>query len=331
MFLLTGFLYFQSTGQEFEIIYHELRAVQVVMKESCPSDWSIRKEGSSSVVLGNWSNENGKITFTPLVPLSFDVTYELICGTQIRNTFSVKNTNRAPPKIMGVYPESDTLPENLLKFYIEFSRPMAGGKSYRWIKLFSTVEEENAFLELENELWNEDNTILTVWLDPGRIKRDLAPNQDLGNPLKQGSTYTLRISEDWQDTFGNGLDKGFSASFFVGPRDEEIIDPSRWTVSLPEDPGDPVVVYFHEKLDHELLKSAFFLERNDQFISTKFSIRDDKVLEVFSESKWEGGQYTLRIDPVLEDLSGNNLSRPFDHDLLNPVKPSISYLRFEIQ
>ena len=36
---------------------------------------------------------------------------------------------------------------------------------------------KSIFLELENELWNPEHTQLTLWLDPGRIKRDLIPNQ----------------------------------------------------------------------------------------------------------------------------------------------------------
>ena len=40
------------------------------------------------------------------------------------------------------------------------------------------------FLDLQPELWNAEGTVLTLWLDPGRIKRDLIPNKELGIPLK---------------------------------------------------------------------------------------------------------------------------------------------------
>ena len=43
------------------------------------------------------------------------------------------------------------------------------------------------FLDLQPELWNKERTILTLWLDPGRIKRDLQPNKKLGLPLELGA------------------------------------------------------------------------------------------------------------------------------------------------
>ena len=77
------------------------------------------------------------------------------------------------------------MPENLLKIYLRFSHPMREGQSDKYISLIKNGKDTlpDVFLNLQPELWNEDRTVLTVWLDPGRIKRDLQPNLKLGNPL----------------------------------------------------------------------------------------------------------------------------------------------------
>jgi hypothetical protein len=48
-------------------------------------------------------------------------------------------------------------------------------------------------------LWNKEATALTHWLDPGRIKRDLQPNQRLGNPLVFGEHCTLVVDRRWKN------------------------------------------------------------------------------------------------------------------------------------
>ena len=65
--------------------------------------------------------------------------------------------------------------------------------SLEYIKVINlnTQKEEDIFLTLETELWNADHTELTLWLDPGRIKKDLIPNQKLGIPIKNGNSYEL--------------------------------------------------------------------------------------------------------------------------------------------
>ena len=60
-----------------------------------------------------------------------------------------------------------------------FSQPMQEGVSAEHICLVKGEKDtlKNVFLDLQPELWNHDRTMLTLWLDPGRIKRDLQPNR----------------------------------------------------------------------------------------------------------------------------------------------------------
>ena len=72
----------------------------------------------------------------------------------------------------GVYPSSDVLPENLLRFYVHFSAPMQRGGVQGHIFLLDAEGQEvkGAFLNLATELWDSAMQRLTILLHPGRIK-----------------------------------------------------------------------------------------------------------------------------------------------------------------
>ncbi|MEM8934847.1 MAG: hypothetical protein AAGC77_00385, partial [Pseudomonadota bacterium] len=87
--------------------------------------------------------------------------------------------------VVGVYPSGDILPENVLRFYIHFTKPMKPHVAFNYIKLLdgSGSADDAAFMKFKQELWNEDRTRLTVLMDPGRIKREVETNVRLGPAL----------------------------------------------------------------------------------------------------------------------------------------------------
>src|SRR5262249_53983657 len=98
--------------------------------------------------------------------------------------------------VSHVYPSASMLPENLLKFYLHFSAPMSGGHVYDYIHLRDEngKDVELPFLELDEELWNPAMTRLTLFIDPGRIKRGVRPLEEIGPALQEGKHYTLVIN-----------------------------------------------------------------------------------------------------------------------------------------
>ncbi len=52
-------------------------------------------------------------------------------------------------------------------------------------------------MRFKQELWNEDLARLTVLIDPGRIKRNVATNVELGFALLAGRNYTLSVGAGW--------------------------------------------------------------------------------------------------------------------------------------
>src|SRR6185503_7621886 len=143
-------------------------------------------------------------------------------------------TSRADPvvRVAAIYPSPDTLPENLLKFYIHFSGPMSRGDAYSHVRLLDDTGQPVAapFLELGEELWNPDMTRFTLFFDPGRIKHGLVSRQELGPALTAGKIYTLVIDAAWQDEQHRPLVASAKKTFRTAPADTRQPDPVRWQI-----------------------------------------------------------------------------------------------------
>lgn len=284
-------------------------------------------EGDQPAIFGEYSFSDGAVIFKPLIPFTRGFTYQAIMSGRdsVRFTIPFGDQNDRPA-ILVVYPTQDTVPDNLLKVYLKFSRPMRGGKSLQYITLLKDGRDTipDVFLDLQPELWNFDGTLLTLWLDPGRIKRDLQPNRRLGVPLEDASSYQLLISDDWMDTQGAKLKQGYRREFYVVHRDSLSPDPLQWTINAPEAGSrNPLRVSFHESLDGILALEAIRVTTADGSPVTGAIVLQDEesVYQFTPEGLWSRGAYVLECEARLEDLAGNNLNRPFDRDLTSKVTP----------
>jgi len=222
--------------------------------------------------------------------------------------------------LVAVYPSADTVPENLLKIYLRFSAPMREGEALKHIALLDSHNDTvpGVFLDLQPELWNKERTVLTVWLDPGRIKRDLIPNQQMGNPLRQGKQYTLAVSGKWKDVQGLPLQKAYSKNFFVGGRDSQSPQPGTWVLSLPAaETKESLKGDSNEPLDYFLLlETVSIVDEKENKVTGDIKVHENETgFEFLPAQPWKPGRYKLRIASYLEDLAGNNLQRLFDREI----------------
>ncbi|MBD2702972.1 hypothetical protein IC229_20160 [Spirosoma sp. BT702] len=282
---------------------------------------SVRRQGVETAIAGQFQRSDEGMLFEPLVPFTRGLVYELWLRNKRLSEIEIPAlADSDRPFLKGIYPSADTLPENLLKVYLQFSRPMREGQSLRYVTLLKNGTDtlSGTFLDLQPELWDADRTMLTLWLDPGRIKRNLHPNQQLGAPLQAGTTYRLVVSGEWPDAQGATLGKTLSKTFVTDARDGVSPDPMQWSMNHPP-PGtsQPLVITFPEPLDYSLLLETFRIRREDStLVSGTWRTSFDEEKIVFSSAKpWLAGNYTLRIESRLEDLAGNNLNRPFDRDI----------------
>src|SRR5476651_1203354 len=187
-------------------------------------------------ILGSFVTDWHGVDFEPLIPLSPGLSYDvLLSGKRIARKKVPVNTGEAP-KLTAIYPETDTVPENLLKFYFQFSHPMRTGLVLDHICLLDKNKDtmQRVFLNLQPELWDKTGTVLTLWLDPGRIKRSLVLNKELGNPLKTNESYTLVVSQNWKDNRGLSLAQSYTKHFTVGERDGVMPDINKWQINTPK-------------------------------------------------------------------------------------------------
>ena len=198
---------------------------------------SLLRDGDQPAMLGDFLMQDDAIVFKPLIPFTRGLTYEVsLDGISIAKMEIPQSDPKESPALTGIFPTQDTLPHNVLKFYLQFSRPMREGSSLQHIAVLKNGRDTvpGVFLDLQPELWNSDHTLLTVWLDPGRIKRDLQPNQKMGEPLEMDEHYQLVIDDDWQDTQGNFLKQRYDKEFFITSRDSLSPNPEAWIIKTPE-------------------------------------------------------------------------------------------------
>jgi hypothetical protein len=297
---------------------------------------------------GAYRVEGNVLRFEPQFPLEPEVTYRALFRPQkLGATNSLLSATRriaAPARnsstiITAIYPSAATLPENLLKFYVHFSAPMSGGHVYDYIQLIDMANSkpvELPFLEIDEELWSRDMTRLTLFLDPGRIKRGVRPLEEIGPSFQAGKTYTLVISTNWQDATGAPLKAGFQKKFSVTPPDRTTPDPKLWKISAPATRTAPLEVQFEKPLDHAIIEHRLaVLDSDGKTVAGKIEIADEERHWRFApQNPWKAGTYQLRVPTLIEDIAGNNIGKPFDLDLLEERQPTGSEyvkLTFEVK
>ncbi|HTE27813.1 hypothetical protein [Flavitalea sp.] len=275
-----------------------------------------------TAVLGDYLLVSDHVLFTPAFPFTAGKEYEVVYKQKLLKQFSIPFPDSADaPRLLGLYPSTDTLPENILKLYLNFSAPMREGESLKHISLVNNKGDtlHDTFLDLQPELWNPERNVLTVWFDPGRIKRDLIPNLRLGNPLKSGEVYTLLVSSDWKDARGLPLKEEYRRNFIINIRDSISPDPNKWKIDLPvAGTKEPLKIEFPEPLDYFLLKEVITVtDQLGRVVPGLIRITaKEHGIDFYPQTKWTEGEYHLRVGSHLEDLAGNNINRLFEKDFI---------------
>jgi hypothetical protein len=331
-FLLIGCQLSRNERKDVITIYRDSKATEIEIAKDLFKDLpeddilkhlSIHLKGSGVSVLGEISINKDRVVFTPVIPFTPGLTYEVKLKTDLITSVTIPGAELSiPTEFISFYPSGDTVPENLLKIYLEFSKPMQEGHALENLLVIRNGKDtiHDVFLDLQPELWNEDRTLLTLWLDPGRIKRDLQPNKRMGKPLEERSEYRLVVNKDWQDANGIKLGRSYEKNYVVGPRDGTSPDPASWKIQSPRsDTTSALRIDLREYLDHVLLENAIrILDPSGHMIDGILLVYNHGSSLYFNQVRpWKAGSYTIEIEARLEDLAGNNLNRLFDRDITN--------------
>jgi hypothetical protein len=285
-------------------------------------------------IAGRYAVDGRVVRFEPRFPFEPGVRYVARVRTvglpepgerEVTSEFTPPAAERGEPAaVVRVDPEGDRLPENLLKFYLHFSKPMGRGKAYQHVRLLDDGGRplRRPFLEIGEELWDPSGTRLTLLLDPGRIKRGLRPREEEGPVLEPGKTYTLVVDARWPDASGYPLRETFRKVFRAGPADETQPDPKTWKINAPAAGStDRLALDFPEPLDRALLDRCIGVHGPDgRAVAGDAAVSAEGSRWEFEPARaWPAGTFQLVIDTELEDLAGNSIARPFEVDVLGPV------------
>ena len=231
----------------------------------------------------------------------------------------------AATRVSAIYPSSSTWPDNILRFYLHFSAPMSGTSAIGHVRLVDDkgVEVKDALLEVDVDLWDSGYTRRTVFFDPGRVKRGIRPNVELGRALITGRQYAIVVGTSWRDAKGQPLAQEFRHEFIAGPAVEAPVEPSAWSITAPgQGTRDPLTVKFPWALDEGLLQRAVGVaDAGGKPLDGTTAVGPDQTTWTFTPAlPWRATPHSLVVLTLLEDPSGNKVGQAFEFEMFKEPK-----------
>ena len=282
-------------------------------------------------IFGGYTLAARTLSFRPAFGLVRGATYRAAAydGTQTRPIATVDYqvpaaTAAAEPTVVrSITPSGESLPANVLRFYVTFSRPMREGREVlERIRLFDEAGNEIRSPWRDIELWNADATRLSLFLHPGRIKQGVNLREQLGPLLEPNRKYVLVIGGDLRDSQGTPLGRDVRHAFSTTAEVRIRIDVAAWQVTLPAaGSSNSLGVRFDRPLDAALaLRLVRVLDAAGNEVPGAATLSDgERVWNFTPSAPWRDERYAVVADTVLEDQVGNTPVRIFDNDLAAPT------------
>ena len=313
--------------------------------ERTPAQWAdvlrVAVDDDAPPMLGRHVVEDGVLRFVPQFPLDAGRQYQVrfdggrVAGWDGGAVSVVEAVVGRPAEatepttvVARVYPSGDTVPANMLRMYIEFSAPMGRPSGVEFIHLLDHDGKEiaGAVLPLDYEFWSPDHTRFTVFFDPGRVKKGILPNQQMGRPLEAGRTVTLVVDAAWRDATGLPLKDGYRRQFRVEAPEEKPLDTRGWRIEAPAAGSrTAMTATFPKPLDRGLLTRALSVKHDGAPVEGDIVIDRAETRWSFAPKEtWRAGGYQLVALDILEDVAGNQIGRAFEVDNFDTVDKSPS-------
>jgi len=290
-------------------------------------------------MFGSYKVRIGELVFTPSQPFSAGNTYR----AYLTNALNIFSEYKVPPAtiqdqvtVIRVYPSGNQVPANLLKFTILFSGPMRQSKAiFDAIELLGPDGKPVDDPWRRTELWNDNDTRLTLWFHPGRVKMGVNLREQLGPPLEPGKAYTLKIAKKVLDASGKELAADFQKKIIAGPEVRERIDPTKWKIVSPSmNSKESLNIHFNFPIDPILFSRevAIFGPTGRKILGKSIMLNDAKSWAFIPQEDWQQGDYVIHLGGEVADLAGNTISRPFEINLesFEPLQ-KMQKLRFTIK
>lgn len=313
----------QDPGGSIELVHPEIEdgrdpaaflQVFVGAAERCCAD--------RSPLAGHYTLDGDSVIFDPAFELVTGQTYSVMAldgGTQSLTEFTLApDRDVIASEVVAIYPSGPQVPENTLRFYIHFATPMQPHMSADFIQLLDATgtPDTAAFMTFTQELWNEDRTRLTLLMDPGRIKRGVAQNLELGPALLEGQRHSIVVVEGWHSANGQHEAPRFEHHFTVSAPLRDLPDTDLWHVTQPAAlTRDPLMIAFDRPFDHQLAQASIRVFGPDgQVLPGATTLTDFERTWCFTpDDPWPPDTIQIIVDARLEDVAGNNFRDLMDH------------------
>lgn len=283
-------------------------------------------------VLGRYTVEAGVVRFTPRLPFVAGLSYSArlrgdpsigVPDLELRFTMPIPDGS-GPTRVEAIYPSGNEVPANLIRIYVHFSAPMLPKDVHRHVHLVDEgtgSEIPLAFVDVPSGLWDPGDRRLTLFIHPGRVKRGVAPGEEMGPVLIAGRRYRLVIDAGLRDSAGNPLASSHEKSFTAVADDRESPDPSLWSLSPPGPAGGPVILEMPAPLDHGLMQRLITVRSDSgRVVEGSVTISGNETRWELSPPRgWEPGRYAIVINPAIEDLAGNAIDHLFEREGPSPA------------
>ena len=221
---------------------------------------------------------------------------------------------RPEPHVVDVYPRGAQVPENVLRFYVYFSEPMAEGDFLEHVRV---VHEESGsvvagvFFDDVHELWSADRRRITLLVDPARVKTGLVAHEALGRAFRAGEHYALTIAASARTVRGAPLARPFVRRFTASPEAREALRPSEWAI---EGRCDGARIGFGVGVDHvAVARLLYVLDGSGATIEGRWDMSPDDASATLSFAGALAEPRAVAINGRFEDVAGNNVNGAFDH------------------
>jgi hypothetical protein len=223
-----------------------------------------------------------------------------------------------------ISPQAKVLPANTLRFYIHFPKPAEAHFDRDQLWLLNEEEQvvHDPFLVLSQELWSPDGRRLTVFMEPGRIKRGIGTDPSHDPALVVGKSYSLAIT---------ALGQTANHSFRVSDPVLEAITETDWRVVSPTaGSSEPAVVHFDRVMDAGLCEDEIgIVTSSGEVVQTHVSLAPDGTkMHLIPSRPWSAEEHYLFVSERLEDVCGNRLGEALDHGLTLSGRPRAGSISF---
>jgi hypothetical protein len=320
----------------------ELAFVRSQKSETVAKTLEVRvvSEAELPPILGGVELAGGRLVFRPRFPWRSGLAYRAtlnLPGTQPSETlFLVPEVSTRPQtRVTRVLPDVESIPANLLRFYLEFSAPMHPGSVLPSVELLDEHGRLIAEPFVETApLWDSENRRVTLICHPGRIKRGLELHERTGAPLASTRRVTLRVLRTLPDANAQPLIDDYSREFAVRPADRDAPNPNAWTWKAPmAGTSEALEIDFEEPLDVALVSRMLRVVGPDEEpVPGEIRVEPDGTGWTFRPSSvWLDDRYDLEVAPGLEDLSGNRVDGRFEREpteaTASPSAPTVLCVR----